>query len=157
MPILCCVLIALLRCTLKAIQREKKAAHAAAAQAKETAAAESKGEDGKKRRRQDNEYGVSRGVDFREVKNVVNFDFPATAKSYVHRVGRCVALCSFSSLFAVGAAVCRVAALLKLSGCFVGVRLRFVCLCASALLAFLCACVWIGGCECGWWVHSLVR
>jgi superfamily II DNA/RNA helicase len=80
----------LLLCANQAIQKEKKAAHTAAAEAKEAAAAEGKSEDGKKRRRQDNEYGVSRGVDFREVKNVVNFDFPATAKSYVHRVGRCV-------------------------------------------------------------------
>ena len=41
-----------------------------------------------RRRQQDAEYGVSRGVDFREVKNVVNFDFPTSSQSYVHRVGR---------------------------------------------------------------------
>lgn len=43
-----------------------------------------------KRRRvvKDTEYGVSRGVDFQGVKNVVNFDFPRTAKGYMHRVGR---------------------------------------------------------------------
>jgi ATP-dependent RNA helicase DDX56/DBP9 len=34
------------------------------------------------------EYGVSRGVDFKDVQTVVNFDFPETAKSYVHRIGR---------------------------------------------------------------------
>ncbi|XP_023268204.1 probable ATP-dependent RNA helicase DDX56 [Seriola lalandi dorsalis] len=36
----------------------------------------------------DKEYGVSRGVDFQNVANVVNFDFPATVESYIHRVGR---------------------------------------------------------------------
>jgi len=41
-----------------------------------------------KRKRTDNEYGVSRGVDFRGIKNVLNFDFPLTSQSYVHRVGR---------------------------------------------------------------------
>ncbi|TNN41983.1 putative ATP-dependent RNA helicase DDX56 [Liparis tanakae] len=36
----------------------------------------------------DKEFGVSRGVDFQNVANVVNFDFPLTAESYIHRVGR---------------------------------------------------------------------
>ncbi|XP_008280032.1 putative ATP-dependent RNA helicase DDX56 [Stegastes partitus] len=36
----------------------------------------------------DKEYGVSRGVDFQNVSNVVNFDFPTTVESYIHRVGR---------------------------------------------------------------------
>eukprot|EP01130_Rhizamoeba_saxonica_P016587 TRINITY_DN7696_c0_g1_i1.p1 TRINITY_DN7696_c0_g1~~TRINITY_DN7696_c0_g1_i1.p1 ORF type:complete len:506 (-),score=126.04 TRINITY_DN7696_c0_g1_i1:120-1637(-) len=34
------------------------------------------------------EYGVSRGIDFRDIANVINFDFPWTVKNYVHRVGR---------------------------------------------------------------------
>eukprot|EP00045_Choanoeca_perplexa_P015365 m.192465 g.192465 ORF g.192465 m.192465 type:complete len:550 (+) comp16962_c0_seq5:3-1652(+) len=34
------------------------------------------------------DYGVARGVDFKGVRNVINFDFPPTAAAYVHRVGR---------------------------------------------------------------------
>ena len=36
----------------------------------------------------DPEYGISRGIDFRQVTCVLNFDLPATAKSYTHRTGR---------------------------------------------------------------------
>lgn len=36
----------------------------------------------------DKEYGVSRGVDFQNIANVINFDFPETVESYIHRVGR---------------------------------------------------------------------
>lgn len=38
--------------------------------------------------KKDKEYGVSRGVDFKNVACVLNFDLPLTAKSYVHRIGR---------------------------------------------------------------------
>lgn len=38
--------------------------------------------------KKDKEYGVSRGVDFKNVACVLNFDLPTTAKSYIHRVGR---------------------------------------------------------------------
>uniref|UniRef100_A0A7S4ABF3 RNA helicase n=2 Tax=Pseudo-nitzschia australis TaxID=44445 RepID=A0A7S4ABF3_9STRA len=48
--------------------------------------APTKGSKGKKKK--DDEYGVSRGLDFRNVSFVVNVDFPPSAKSYAHRVGR---------------------------------------------------------------------
>ncbi|PAA71272.1 hypothetical protein BOX15_Mlig026510g3 [Macrostomum lignano] len=40
------------------------------------------------RQQGDREFGVSRGVDFQLVSNVINFELPASAKAYVHRVGR---------------------------------------------------------------------
>ncbi len=36
----------------------------------------------------DTEFGVSRGIDFKGVKNVVNVDFPPTPNQYIHRTGR---------------------------------------------------------------------
>ncbi|KAK9464272.1 P-loop containing nucleoside triphosphate hydrolase protein [Lipomyces arxii] len=42
----------------------------------------------KKVKRNDKEYGVSRGVDFHNVSCVLNFDLPTTAKAYTHRIGR---------------------------------------------------------------------
>ncbi|KAM5381743.1 hypothetical protein ACJZ2D_002963 [Fusarium nematophilum] len=41
-----------------------------------------------KKSKGDKEYGVSRGVDFKKVSAVINFDLPATASSYTHRIGR---------------------------------------------------------------------
>ncbi|ESX01399.1 hypothetical protein KL918_004235 [Ogataea parapolymorpha] len=37
---------------------------------------------------QSNDFGVSRGVDFKNVACVLNFDLPVSSKTYVHRVGR---------------------------------------------------------------------
>ncbi|KAI9336560.1 P-loop containing nucleoside triphosphate hydrolase protein [Obelidium mucronatum] len=36
----------------------------------------------------DEEYGMARGVDFRNVNAVINFDLPTSASAYMHRVGR---------------------------------------------------------------------
>ncbi|KIW04549.1 uncharacterized protein PV09_04303 [Verruconis gallopava] len=44
----------------------------------------------KKRKKdiRDKEYGVARGIDFKNVACVLNFDLPLSSKSYTHRIGR---------------------------------------------------------------------
>ena len=44
--------------------------------------------DGKKGPKKDEEYGVTRGIDFKGVNTVINFEMPASVAGYVHRVGR---------------------------------------------------------------------
>ncbi|KAH7307970.1 P-loop containing nucleoside triphosphate hydrolase protein [Stachybotrys elegans] len=54
-------------------------------------AAEGKQSRPKKKRKmskRDREYGVSRGIDFKNVAAVINFDLPTSASSYTHRIGR---------------------------------------------------------------------
>ncbi|XP_029656481.1 probable ATP-dependent RNA helicase DDX56 [Octopus sinensis] len=46
-------------------------------------------EDTKKKTKKENDgCGVSRGVDFYNVSNVINFDFPESVNAYIHRIGR---------------------------------------------------------------------
>jgi ATP-dependent RNA helicase DDX56/DBP9 len=52
---------------------------------------DAEGKNPKKKRKvakRDSEYGVSRGIDFKNVATVINFDLPTTASSYTHRIGR---------------------------------------------------------------------
>jgi ATP-dependent RNA helicase DDX56/DBP9 len=42
----------------------------------------------KRKTKQDQDYGVSRGIDFQNVLAVINFDMPRTSRNYQHRVGR---------------------------------------------------------------------
>jgi len=42
----------------------------------------------RKHAKKDNEYGISRGIDFQDVSCVLNFDLPTTSRSYIHRIGR---------------------------------------------------------------------
>lgn len=41
-----------------------------------------------RKRKRDKESGVSRGIDFQFVSNVINFDFPLDIQCYIHRAGR---------------------------------------------------------------------
>lgn len=54
----------------------------------ETAAGTSQAGTSKRQRNKDKESGVSRGIDFQFVSNIINFDFPLNVDSYIHRVGR---------------------------------------------------------------------
>ena len=72
---------------------EEKPAKAEAGEAMEVEGEEKKTDEQpkKKKRKQakrDKEYGVSRGIDFKNVSCVLNFDLPTTSKSYTHRIGR---------------------------------------------------------------------
>ena len=41
-----------------------------------------------RRNRRDKDFGVSRGIDFKDVACVLNFDLPTSPTSYTHRIGR---------------------------------------------------------------------
>lgn len=51
----------------------------------------------KKNRPEDEDFSLARGVDFKRVDVVINFDIPETPDSYVHRVGRTARAGSFGS------------------------------------------------------------
>lgn len=59
---------------------------------KERQQQQQRGEKGKKQAakaaRKDEEFGVTRGIDFKGVHTVINFDLPSSIEGYVHRVGR---------------------------------------------------------------------
>lgn len=42
----------------------------------------------RKMTKRDKDYGISRGIDFKNVACVLNFDLPTSSKSYTHRIGR---------------------------------------------------------------------
>ena len=42
----------------------------------------------KRKHNRDPDYGISRGIDFKNVACVLNFDLPSSRKSYTHRIGR---------------------------------------------------------------------
>lgn len=72
---------------------ENKAAEEEAEEAEEkveetTETSEKRPKKKRKSTKQDLEYGVSRGIDFKNVAAVINFDLPTTASSYTHRIGR---------------------------------------------------------------------
>ncbi len=38
--------------------------------------------------KKDEEFGVTRGIDFKGVRTIINYDQPSSVQGYVHRVGR---------------------------------------------------------------------
>lgn len=78
------------RQSTKVVMDEDEGAKASGDQAETSeavAAPEPKRKKQKKGKR-DKEYGVSRGIDFKNVACVLNFDLPLSSKSYIHRIGR---------------------------------------------------------------------
>ncbi|KAL9993469.1 putative RNA helicase [Helianthus debilis subsp. tardiflorus] len=55
---------------------------------KEQTDAEKKRSKKHKKRKLDSEFGLVRGIDFKNVYTVINFDMPLSAAGYVHRIGR---------------------------------------------------------------------
>ncbi|EON65606.1 ATP-dependent RNA helicase dbp9 [Coniosporium apollinis CBS 100218] len=45
-------------------------------------------EGSRKAAKRDKDYGISRGIDFKRVSTILNFDLPSSSKSYTHRIGR---------------------------------------------------------------------
>lgn len=65
-----------------------KAVRKNAAQIDEAEQAPTKKRKTSRKAKRDNDYGISRGIDFKNVACVLNFDLPPSAKSYTHRIGR---------------------------------------------------------------------
>lgn len=79
--------------TIERDEEEEDEAEAAEAAVEEATPASNDGTKGtgkksRKSKASDKEYGVSRGVDFKNVACVLNFDLPTTSKAYIHRIGR---------------------------------------------------------------------
>ena len=43
---------------------------------------------GSQKAAKDEEFGVTRGIDFKGVRTIINYDLPSSVQGYVHRVGR---------------------------------------------------------------------
>lgn len=69
-------------------EAEEQAAEEPKAKKTKDAAAKPGKKHSKPPRRKDKEYGVSRGIDFKNVAAVINFDLPTSSRSYTHRIGR---------------------------------------------------------------------
>ncbi|KAJ3381436.1 ATP-dependent DNA/RNA helicase [Entophlyctis sp. JEL0112] len=55
---------------------------------KQTPKAAEGGKSKKKKKSANGEYGMARGIDFRNVSSVINLDLPTASSSYMHRIGR---------------------------------------------------------------------
>ena len=74
--------------TPEELEADKAKAEAAGGGGGDDAAAAPKKKKRKMSARRDKEFGVSRGIDFKNVRAVINFDLPTSSKSYTHRIGR---------------------------------------------------------------------
>eukprot|EP00514_Thraustochytrium_sp_LLF1b_P011921 CAMPEP_0184548440 /NCGR_PEP_ID=MMETSP0199_2-20130426/6204_1 /TAXON_ID=1112570 /ORGANISM="Thraustochytrium sp., Strain LLF1b" /LENGTH=651 /DNA_ID=CAMNT_0026943053 /DNA_START=148 /DNA_END=2103 /DNA_ORIENTATION=- len=81
----------------KSVSEESESEAEAEADAKVVAKTSAKAANKKKRKRQENddddddengEFGVARGIDFKDVSTVINIDVPTSFEAYVHRIGR---------------------------------------------------------------------
>ena len=72
------------------VSEEKEGVSEADGAAKKSGKKDKEDRQQKKRRKtsKNNDYCVSRGIDFKNVACVVNFDLPTSSKSYTHRIGR---------------------------------------------------------------------
>ncbi|XP_074308880.1 DEAD-box ATP-dependent RNA helicase 16 isoform X3 [Silene latifolia] len=61
---------------------------------KDVPAAEVKNSKKQRKQKLDAEFGVVRGIDFKNVYTVINFEMPATAEGYIHRIGRTGRACN---------------------------------------------------------------